>query len=91
MSRHTGQTSSQSDAHSDELQLAVLTQQNKCQIRNTKSLEVTHYQNLDELKQLLITAQQFKHHYFKIEQQPLPLLPKKASLVSRKAFRSYSI
>ena len=29
MSRHAGQKSSQPDAHSNELQLAVLTQQNK--------------------------------------------------------------
>ena len=55
MSRHSDQMSIQSDAHTDELQLAVLTRQNNTRkrlLRDIKPIEVTRYQTIDELNLL---------------------------------------
>ena len=46
--------------HSDELQLAVLAQQNKRLICDILPFEVKHYQHQDELNILLTTAKQIK-------------------------------
>ena len=88
MRRHTVQTSSKSEPHSDELQLAVHTQQNKHQILQ---FQIKKYQNQDELNLLLNTAKQLEYHYFAVEQQTLPSLPDKGSQVSQIAFLSYLI
>ena len=61
--------------HSDELQLAVLTQQNNRLTREIQPFEVKHYQHQDELNILLNTAKQLKYHYFAVEQQPHLSLP----------------
>ena len=82
MSRHTDQTLSNSDTHSDELQLAVLTQLNKRLIREVLPFQIKQYQHQDELNSLLNTAKQLKYHYFSVVQQPLLSLPDKASQVS---------
>ena len=47
MNHHTGPTSSNLDNHSDELQLAVLTQQNKRRTREILPFEVKDYQQQD--------------------------------------------
>ena len=73
--------------HSDELQLAVLTQQNKRLTREILPFEVKHYQNQDELNILLNTEKRLKNHYLAIEQQPLLSLPEKASQISRIALQ----
>ena len=77
--------------HSDELQLATLTQQNKRLTRVIFPLEVKTYQHQDELNILLKTTKQLKYHYFAIEQQPHLSLPEKASQVSRTALLSYLV
>ena len=48
MNSHTGQTSSQTEPLSNELQLAVHKQQNKRLIRDIKPVEATHFQNADK-------------------------------------------
>ena len=91
MSSHTGQPSSKSDRHSEELQLVVLAQQNNRLMFEVLHFRVTQYQNQDELNILLNTAKQLKYHYFALEQQSLLNLPDKASHISRTAFLSYLI
>ena len=91
MHHYTVQTSSNTDTHSDELQLAVLTQQNKRLQRDSLPLEAKHYQHQDELNLLLNVAKQLKYHYLEAEQQSLLSLPDEASQVSRTAFLSYLI
>ena len=49
MSRHTGQTSSKSDPHSDELQLNVLTRQNKRLTHEILPFQIAQYQHQDQL------------------------------------------
>ena len=88
---HIDQSSSHVPTHSDELQLAVLTQQNKRLTREILPFKVKHYQHQEELNILLNTAKQLKSHYFAIEQQPQLSLPEKASQVSRTAFLSYLV
>ena len=46
MNRHICQTSSNTDTHSDELQLAVLKQQNKRSQRDILPFEVKHYRHM---------------------------------------------
>ena len=77
--------------HADELQLAVLKQQNTRLTQENLPFKVKHYQNQDELNILLNTAKQLKYHYFAVEQQPRLYLPEKASQVSRTAFISYLV
>ena len=91
MSRHTGQTQSKPDTKSEQLQLAVLTQQNNQLIHEILPFRIAQYQHQDELNLILITAKQFKHHYFTIEQQPLFSLLDRASQVSGIAFLVYLI
>ena len=91
MSRHTGQTLSKSDPHTDELHSAVLKQQNKRPIHEILRFQNTQYQQQDGINLLLNTAKQFKYHYFAVEQRPLLSLPDKASQVSRTALLSYLI
>ena len=90
MDRHVDQPSSNVPTHPDELQLAVLKQQNKHLKRDILPFEVKHYQYQDEINVLLNTAKQLKYHYFAVEQQPLLSLPEKASQVSRIAFFIFS-
>ena len=66
MNHHIGQTSSKTDTHSDELQLVVLTQQNKRLLRDILPFGVKHYRHQDELNLLLNTAKQLKYHYFAV-------------------------
>ena len=82
MDNHIDHPSSNTPTHSDELQLAVLTQQNKRLTRELPPFEVKHCQYQDELNLLLSFVKQLKYHYFAIEQQPLLSLPEKASQVS---------
>ena len=82
MDHHIDQTSSHVPTHSDELQLAVLKQQNKRLTREILPFEVKHYQHQDELNILFNTAKQLKYHYFAIGQRPHLSLPEKASQVS---------
>ena len=82
MGHHIDQPSSHLPTHSDELQLVVLTQQNKRLTREILPFEVKHYQHQDELNILLNTAKQLKYNYFAREQQPHLSLPEKASQVS---------
>ena len=91
MDHHIDQPSSHVSTHSDELQLAVPTQQNKRITRETLPFEVEHYRHQDELKILLNTAKQLKCHCFTVEQQLLLSLPEKASQVPRTAFLSYLV
>ena len=91
MDHRVDQPSSNVPTHSDELQLAVLIQQNKCLTRENLPLEVKHYQHQDELNILLNTAKQLKYHNCAAEQQPLLSTPVKASRVSRTAFLSYLV
>ena len=88
MDQHTEQSSSNYQTHSEELQLGVLTQQNRRLLPEISPFEVRHYQHQDELNILLNTAEQLKTHYFALEQQPFLSLPEKASQVSRTAFLS---
>ena len=62
ISSNTGQTSSQLDAHSNELQSPVLTQQNKRFTPDIKTIGVTQFYNSVELNLLINTEQQLKHH-----------------------------
>ena len=55
MNHHTGQTSSNLDTHSGELQ-SVLTQQNKRLTRENLAFEVKNYQHQDDLNILLNKA-----------------------------------
>ena len=87
----TGQTSSKSDTHSEELHLALLTQQNKRPMSQILPFKITQHQHQDEINLLLNAAKQLKYHYFAVEQQPLLSLPDKASQVSRTAFLLYLI
>ena len=89
MNHHIGQTSSNLHSHSDNLQIAVLTQQNKLLTRDVLPFEVEPYQNQDELNILLNIAKQVKYHYCAVEQNLLLCLPEKASQVSRTVFLSY--
>ena len=91
MDLHTDQPSSNIPTHSDELQLAVLTQQNKRLTREILRFEVKYYQHQDVLNILLNTAKQLKYHYFAVEQQHHLSLSEKASQVSRTAFLSYLV
>ena len=50
MSRHTGQTSSQSDSLFDELQLAVLTKRDKSLMHKNWPFKIAKYEHQDELK-----------------------------------------
>ena len=91
MHHHIDQPTSHVPTHSDELQLAVLTQPNNCLIREILPFEVKHYQHQDGLSILLNSAKQLKYHSFAIKQQPQLSLPEKASQVSRTAFLSYLV
>ena len=91
MDHHIDQPSSHVSPPLDEIQIAVLTQQNKRLTREILPFEVKHYQHQDELKKLLNTAKQLKYHYFAVEQQIHLSLPEKASQVSRTAFLSYLV
>ena len=82
MGQYTDQSSSKTPTHSDELQLAVLKQQNTRLTHEILPLKVKHYQHQDELNILLNTAKQIKYHYFAVEQQPHLFLQEKASKVS---------
>ena len=79
MDHHIDQPSSHVPTHSDELHLAVLTQQNKRLTRENLPFEVKYYQHQYELYILLNI------------QQPHLSLPEKASQVSRTAFLSYLV
>ena len=91
MSRHTGQKSSKPDTHSEELQLAVLTQRNQHLVHEFLPFKVAQYQHQDELNLLLKKAKQLKYHCFAVEQQPLLCLPDKASQVSKITSLSFLI
>ena len=71
MDYQIAQPSSNIQTHSDELQLAALTQQNRRLTREILPFEVKHYHHQDESNILLNTAKQLKYHYFTVEQQPL--------------------
>ena len=88
---HLDQPSSNVPKHSDDLQLAVLTQQNKRLTCEILPFEIKHYQHKDELNIFLNTAKLLKYHYFALEQQPLLSLPEKESQVSRTAFLSHLV
>ena len=62
MDHQIDQPSSHVPTHSDELQLAVLTQQNRRLTREILPFEVKHYQHQDELNILLNTPKQLKLH-----------------------------
>ena len=49
MNRHIRQISSNTDTHSDEPQLPVLTQQNKRLQRDISPFEIKHYRHQDKL------------------------------------------
>ena len=66
MDQHIDQPSSHVPTHSDEWQLAVLTQQNRRLKREILPFEVKHYQHQDELNIPLNTAKQLKYHYFAV-------------------------
>ena len=88
MDHHIDQPSSNVPTHSDELQLDLLTQQNKRLTRKILPFEVKHYQHQYVLNILLNTAKRPKYPYFAAEQQPLLSLAENASQVSRTAFIS---
>ena len=69
MSRHTGHPSSQSDAPSNEIQLAVLKQKNRHLKDAIKSFEITKFRNTDELYPILHPTRQLNNHYFGFDQQ----------------------
>ena len=60
MDHHIDQLSFHVPTHSDELPLAVLTQQNQRLTREILTFEVKHHQHQDELNILLNTAKQLK-------------------------------
>ena len=91
MDHKIDQPSSHLPTISDEIQQAVLTQQNKRLTREILPFEVKHYQHPDELNILLNTTKQLKDHYFAVEQQPHLSLREKASQVSWTAFLSYLV
>ena len=90
MDQHPEQSSSNYQIHSEELQLAFLTQQNRRLRPEISPFEVKHYQH-DELNILLNIAKELKTHYFALEQHPFLSLPEKASQVSRTAILSHLI
>ena len=71
MDNHPEHSSPNYQAHSDELQLVVLTQQNRSLMSDISPFDIKQYQNQDELNILLNIAKQLKTHYFSLEQQPL--------------------
>ena len=79
MDHHLDQSSSSQSTQSDEIQLAVLTQQNKRLTHEILPFEVKHYQNQDDLNILINIAKQLKIHYFAVEQQPSLSLPENES------------
>ena len=91
MDQHPEQSSSNYQAHSDELQLVVLTQHHRHLMTEISPFDIKQYQNHDEINILLNIAKQLKAHYFTLEQQPFLSLPEKASHISRTAFLSYLI
>ena len=91
MDHHMDQPSSHVQTHSDEIQLAVFTQQNKRLTRKILPFEVKHNEHQDELNVLLNTAKQLKYQCFATEQQPHLSLPEKASQISRTTFLSYLV
>ena len=91
MDHHPEQSSSNYQAHSDELQLVVLTQQNRRLMTEISPFGIKQYQNQDELNILLNIAKQLKTHYFALEQEAFLSLPEKASHISRTACLSYLI
>ena len=91
MNHYTGQAFTNTDTHSEELQLAVLTQQNKRLQHDILPFEAKHYQHQDELNLLLNVTKQLKYHYFAAEKQPLHSLQDKASKISRTVFLLYLI
>ena len=91
MDQHPEQSSSNIPTHSEELQIAILTQQNRRLISEISPFEVKHYQHRDKLNILLNIAKQLKTHYFALEQQFSFSLPEKASQAPRTAFLSYLI
>ena len=91
MDNHPEQSSPNYQAHSDELQLVVLTQQNRSLMSDISPFDIKEYQNQDELNILLNIAKQLKTHYFSLEQQSFLFLPEKASHIFRTAFLSYLI
>ena len=82
MDHRVDQPSSNVPTHLDELQLAVLTPDNKRLTRENLPFEVKYYRHQDDLNILLNTAKQLKYHSFAIEQQPPLSLPENASQVS---------
>ena len=91
MDNHVDQRSSNVPTYSDELQLAVLTQQNKRLTPEILPFDFKHHQRQDELNILLNTAKQLKYHYFTAEQQTLLSLPEKTLQVPRTTFLSYLV
>ena len=91
MDHCTDQSSSNIPKHSEELQLAVLKQQNARLTHKILPFKVKNSQKQDELNLLLNTAKQLKYHNFAVEQQPHLFLPEKASHVSRTASLSYLV
>ena len=79
MDHHINQPSSHVPKHLDELELAVLTQQNRRLKREFLPFEVKHYQHPDQLNILLNTAKQLNYDYFAVEQPSHFSLPEKAS------------
>ena len=76
MDHHPEQSSSNYQAHSDELQLVVLTQQNRRLMTEISPFDIKQYhQNQDELNILLNIAKQLKTNYFALEQEPFLSLP----------------
>ena len=67
MNHHIGQTSSKTDPHSDEIQLAVLTQKKKRLQRDISPFEGNHYRHQEELNLLQNTPKQLKYHFFAAE------------------------
>ena len=94
MDHQVDQPSSHVQTHSDELQLAGPTRQNKRLLREILPFEVKLSRHQVELNILLNTAKQLKCNRFAVEQQPLLSLlslPEKPSQVSRTAFLSYLV
>ena len=86
MNHQVDRTSSQSDSHSDDLQSAVLEQQNKHLLNDFKPFEITRFRSADKIHLLLNTALHLEQHYFGTDQQTLLSLPEKAPQVSRISF-----
>ena len=70
MDQYTDQSSSNLPILSDELQLAVVKQQNTRLTQEILPFTVKHYLHQDELNMLLNTTRQLKYNYFAVEQQP---------------------